>query len=285
VHEERLQDALVRIDSLEERLAIAEEQLASGHPSDLQQSARSVIGTSGGIVVDVEEIVQEAVAYGGPIVVYGRVRGPVVAFGGDVVVHQGAVVQGDAISFGGQVLVHEDGSVHGNRVAFGPTVSIPLLSSLASPAGVGKSLARRLVLLLTFAGGGVLMVSLFPNRIDSIARGLRERPLQAGMAGAIMTSVALLLALSLTLTLLGIPLALLVLGILALAWVLGFIGLCQAVGDTLPIRGVGARRWTAFLVGVIAIAFAGILPSLGQLLLVSLGLLGAGAALQTRIVR
>ncbi len=192
-------------------------------------------------------------------------------------------MEGDAVSFGGQILVQDGGSVSGDRVAFGAHTTSAVLPGLENPLGLGRLLARHLVMLLTFAGAGVLVVGLFPSHVDAIAQGLRERPLRAGLLGTLFTGLALVLAVALTLSLLGIPMAVLVMAVLTLTWILGFIGLCQCVGDNLPIQGVGTRRWTAFLLGVLAIASAGYLPVIGQVLLAGLGFFGAGAAIQTRL--
>ncbi len=271
---ERLAELERRLDQVENRLAACEAPVAA--PSALP-------GAPGGVVVERDQTVREAFSFGGPVIVHGQVRGAAVAFGGDVQVHDGGSVQGDAVSFGGQVLVQDGGHVSGDKMAFSSSTTTAWLAGIADPSGVGRALLRRLVLLLTFAGGGVLVVGLFPDHISRIAADLQRRPLRAGLAGAVATSVAVLCAAALAVTLVGLPLSLLLLVLLGLAWALGFIGLCQVVGDGLPIRGVGARRWTAFLIGVAALAFAGALPSGGQLLLVALGLFGAGAAIQTRL--
>lgn len=278
----QLSEALSRIEALEERLAETELALqAQGHLKGAPLA--SATSVSGGLVVPEHQVVAEAVSLWGPVEVHGRVRGPVVAFGGDVLVHEGAQVDGDAVAFGGRVRLHPGGRIDGSQLALWAPTSRSLLQSLASPAGQGRDLARRLVLLLAFAGTGVLVVGLFPVQVDRIARGLEERPLRAALSGAVVTLVGFSMVVTLTLTVLGIPLALMILGLLGLAWVLGFIGLCQTAGDILPLRGVGARRWTAFLMGVVALAFAGLLPPVGRLILLSLGLLGAGAAVRTRL--
>ncbi len=274
------EDTLARIEALEARLSEAEARLQAAEQLAEPTGLR---GTSGGVVVEKGETVRDAVALGGPVEVYGRVKGPAVAFGGDVAVHAGGQVEGDAVAFGGEVRVQEGGVVRGDRVAMAPTGRSAWLPALTDPSGQGRDLARQLVLLLTFAGAGVLLVGLFPAHVARIARDLEERPWQAGVGGAVATIAGGVSALVLTLTIVGIPLALLIAALLGLAWLLGFVGLCQVVGDRLPWMGMGARRWLAFLGGVALLAFFGALPVIGQLGLAAGGLFGAGAAVQTRL--
>ena len=191
--------------------------------------------------------------------------------------------QGDAGAFGGQGRGQEGGTVEGDRVAFGPAATGGILPSVLDPGGLGRTLARRLVLLLTLAGAGALAVGLFPGQVDTVARAVEAHPVRSGLVGLGASALALFVAVVLALTLLGIPVALLALALLGLAWILGLLGLCQAVGDRLPMEGVGARRWTAFLGGLVILACFGVLPVVVQLLVGTVGLVGAGAAVQTRL--
>jgi hypothetical protein len=279
--ETELQQALLRIEALEAQLERVETRL--GAAEQQVPAPPRVSSTSGATVIDADETVQEAVSFGGPVIVHGRVRGPAVSFGGDIEIHDGGQVDGDAVSFGGQVRVQDGGEVRGDRLALGPATAQAWLPGLIDPSGRGQSLARRLVLLLSFAGAGVLVVGLFPALVERIAQSLQERPLRAGLVGGLATGLGLAGSVVLAATLIGVPLALVLLLMVGLSWVLGFIGLCQVIGDTLPIGDVGARRWAAFLAGVAVLASASALPTLGQVLLVTLGLFGAGAAVQTHL--
>jgi len=277
-----LEEALARIEELEVRLEVAEQRLREAE-SWRVDGAAPLTGAGREVVVHPDQVVGEAVAFGDSLVVRGRVRGPAVAFGGDVRVHEGAHVEGDAVAFGGQVRVQEGGTVEGDRVAFGPAATGGILPSVLDPGGLGRTLARRLVLLLTLAGAGALAVGLFPGQVDTVARAVEAHPVRSGLVGLGASALALFVAVVLALTLLGIPVALLALALLGLAWILGLLGLCQAVGDRLPMEGVGARRWTAFLGGLVILACFGVLPVVVQLLVGTVGLVGAGAAVQTRL--
>jgi hypothetical protein len=212
------------------------------------------------------------------------VLGSAVAFGGDVRVFNGAVVQGDAVSFGGRVVVEDGGAVEGNRVTLGQAASALTGSSLdlRHPDWV-QALARRLVVLFSFAGAGVLVVGLFPRQVDTVATTLTAHPLRSGITGLLLTGFACLLTLIFAVTLIGIPIALFIAVVIAIAALLGFIALCQAAGDHIPWSNQGARRWLAFLMGVVGLGLLGSLPFIGKAALAALGLSCMGAALQTRL--
>ncbi len=277
-----------RVETLEERLNEAEQRLdkADSERALGLLDERGAADAIGAVVVEAGENVPKAVAFGGPLDIHGQVTGSAVSFGGDVRVHNGAFVEGDAVSFGGRVIVDEGGAVDGNRVTLGQPATGSLLSTRLGglePGTDSTSLAHRLVVLLSFAGAGVLVVGLFPRQVDNVARTIAARPVQSGMLGVLLSGLGAILAVVLAITLVGLPVSLFLVVLVALAWLLGFVGLCQAAGDLLPWANRGARRWLAFLVGVLVLTFVGSLPIVGQLVFALTGFVCIGAGLQTRL--
>lgn len=272
----------LRLMAAEQRIAALERELAL---KSAQADEREMVGRGGAVVVGADVVVPKAVAFGGPVCVKGRVLNDAVSFGDDVLVEPGARVDGNAVSFGGRVIVQPGGAVRGDQVSYAAT---PLADQLlrAHPLdGAGgklRQLARQLVLLFGFAGAGVLMVGSFPKQIDQVESHLVSRPLVAGLLGLAATGFISLLSLLLTITLIGIPLAMALLAGLLAAWLVGFVAFCKACGDRLPIHDVRARRWVAFLAGVLAVACVGALPWVGRITLVMVGFGCVGAALATR---
>lgn len=265
----------LRIDQLERQVA---EQQA-------QQDTGSQRGEA--IVVAADEVLPEAVAFGAPVHVHGAVQGKVVSFGDDVRVFNGGRVGGDAVSFGGRVIVEPGASVHGDRISYSdPTQPTPVATASMiqtnHPDGVLRTLARKLVLMLTLAGAGVLVVGLFPRHVNNVAATVAARPMKMGFLGVGSLTGGLFLSLLLTLTVLLSPFALVLGALLGVAWILGFVGMCQAVGDRLPLQNQGLRRWLAFLMGILVLAFVGTLPWIGQVLLGLVSFICVGAALHTR---
>lgn len=280
-----------RIAELEQRVADAESRLAAIEHAEPEASilgggiAPEVALGGAPVFVRAGQRVNEAVAFGAPVVVEGQVVGNAVSFGGDVTVRGGAHVVGDAVSFGGRVHVLPGGRVDGDRVSYVGDVGRAAVASGPPPSGGPpwlRGLARRLVMIFGFAGAGVMVVGLFPKHVDGVARTLAAHPFRSGVLGVVLSLIGALTALLLTISLIGAPLAAALLAALGVAALLGFIASCQAFGDRLPMADVGARRWLAFLLGVAGVAFLGSLPLIGQLALAVVGVSGLGAALHTR---
>lgn len=232
------------------------------------------------IVVDEDDIVDGDVqAYGHDIIVEGRVTGNATALGGDIFVEDGGVIEGDATSIGGNVEIDDEGVVLGSRVELGSSdedVGWSLVDALSS-------LWHRAVFMLSFAGAGVLVVGLFPQRIGRIASAMDESPVRTvavGFSAIVLLGIASVLF---ALTIIGLPVSFLLWALLGLAWLMGFVGLCQAVGDRLPFEQKHHGRWLAFLVGVLLVSFLGVLPWVGWLLVIGGSVLGVGAAVGTRL--
>jgi len=277
--------AIERLDAAEDRIQLLETELALAEvrPAEDQPLGEPFIVRPG-------EVVDEAVAFAAPVHIHGRVEGEAVSFGDDVRVFNGGQVTGDAVSFGGRVVVDPGASVVGDRISYSdPTTSVARAQTSSASVLHAQStqtwlrtLARKLVLMLTFAGAGVLVVGLFPKHVENVAATISARPMRMGLLGAGLTTGLGLLALLLVMTVLLSPFALAIGVAIGVAWLLGFVALCQAAGDRLPIANEGLRRWIAFLTGVVVLAFVSMLPFIGQLFLVLIGFICVGAALHTR---
>jgi len=248
--------------------------------------------------VEAGDRVDEVVAFGGEVRVDGQVDGDAVSFGGDVRVGASGQVHGDAVSFGGQVTVSPGGKIGGERVGMAvpasgltpPTVQSGHAAATGNLIGMANTelvneLFRRLVMLLSVAGAGVLVIGLFPDRVTRVAHDLRDGPVRAAVVGAAVSVFVLLFSiLFVALTLgLGTPLSALLVGGLGLAWLLGFVALCQVVGDRLPLERQPHGRWLAFLVGVVLVSFVGALPWIGWLIVGFASILAVGASVSSRM--
>lgn len=283
----RWHELLTRVEVLEARLAELEAAPTTASvdlvvPDEGVGAAKTLAGP---VVVEADEVVSEAVSLTGRVDVYGRVLGNAVGMGADVHVHPGGRVDGDAVSLGGSVKVDPGGAVGGDRVALGgeaaaassAVVSVPDFGQLAILDHV-RDLARRLAVLLSFAGAGVLVVGFWPRQVDHVARLVTERPLWYGLAGFILTGLIGVGGLVLVATVIGIPLAMLLVLALTIGALLGFVGLGRAIGDRFP--GLEERgRWVSFLGGAALLTVLSFLPYVGPVLLVLLALPALGAAL------
>lgn len=276
-----------RLSVVEARLAAVEASLARPIEPITAPAEASPVDW-GAIDGDAREIavgeeVADAVALRGPIHVRGIVLGDAVALGGDIRVLSGGRVLGDAVSVGGEVTVEPGGEVLGDRVALSGSSVVPGQTLDREGDGLVARAARRLASLLSLAAAGVLILAFWPRHIARIADTARDRPIWHGLAGVILTGVLGTGAGVLTLTILGIPIALGLVLLLGVAWLLGFVAVCLAIGQRLP-GGDGERApWVTFLGGAAVVGLVSLLPVIGPVFIVVVGLEAVGAALVSRL--
>ena len=236
--------------------------------------------------VGADEVVEEAVAFGAPVLVEGHVTGDAVSFGDDVLIRPTGVVDGDAVSFGGRVVLEDGAELKGDRVALAGQDIPSSPSGLASLGERGshwlRDVVRRLVILLCLAGTGVLVVGLFPDRVQNVSRALELRPVRYSLAGMLLNGAGLLAASIMAITLIGLPVTVGLLLLLGLAWLLGFVALCQTAGHLLPLPQRLRSRMGTFMAGVLFVSALIMVPVLGKLLLAFSLLPCTGAAVATR---
>jgi|GEM_PF-2271956 len=279
-----------RLDATEQRLEQLEAQKLSSRIGSLEDGETDAsitaqtqqweqIGKT--LQVPAGTVTERAVGLGGPVVVSGHVTGHAVSFGGDVHVMQTGRVDGDIVSFGGEVVVHPGGEVLGDRLAMSGQRAAESIGKMPKDLGYG-GVIHRLVLFLALGGVGVLVVGLFPARIERVSDALQTHPLRYVLAGLATTVTVAVTAALLAVTLLGLPLAALLLLFTVGAWLVGFVALCQAAGDQLPLGRHRGNATLAFLVGVAILFTIGLLPVAGPVLF-SLTLFPCiGAAIATR---
>lgn len=301
-------DALrAEIAGIEERLSLLEQgrkavsdrtvTIARTATAEARAELRRAAGDGrqtlfGDVEVRAGEVVEELMTISGDVFVRGTVTGDAMTVNGDVFIYEGGRVLGDAASMNGDVIIESNGVLEGEAhtlngslevlpggALHGATMPVPE-PEVSWIGGLLAGLYRRLVFLLAFAGAGVLIVTLFQERVGRIAQYLEEEPAKAGLMGLAWSAGLILGSVLFFWTIFG-PLA--GAAVLGLAWMLGFVGLCQMLGDRLglPIPYQAHGRWLAFLVGAVLVSFLGALPWLGILVVLAASVFGVGAALQT----
>lgn len=229
------------------------------------------------VVVPQGEVVDDDVtAFGQDLLVLGTVNGDATSFGADVHIGPSGVVEGDAVSIGGDVIAEPGATIGGDRLSLDGEERSSMVGNALS------SIYHRLVFLLSFAGAGVMVVGLFPQRVTNVAGLIERHPIWSMTVGVLSVGFLTALALLFVLTIIGIPVAFLLVAVLGLAWLVGFVGLCQAIGDRLPFQQRHHGRWTAFLAACLAVTMLGVLPWVGWMLVIGAGFLAVGGAVGSR---
>ena len=240
-------------------------------------------GTNAGVGPD--QVVDEAFALDGDVIVAGAVQHAAVAVGGDVIVLSGGYVGGSAIAIGGHVVLQPGATVRGRVVALhtgslrrGAVTNLvrPIIRPFARSSLIGWTATTALFMVLA-----TLAALALPHQMAAVRDQLAAHFLASlgwgALAGGVLVpavSVALLL------TIVGIAvLAPLLVVVVPLLLVFGFLSLGALVGRALLTRlgrGAGNLALSAVL-GVGVIHVVRFVPIAGALVWGLLWLAGFGA--------
>ena len=259
------------------------------------ESAEAVVVIGGSAKVN-GKVRDAVVAIMGNVEVGGEVGDAVVAVMGNVKVRPEAKIHGDVVSVGGRTDIAEGATVKGHTqdVDFGMG-GLPGMPQLSHPVWL-KQWVTQCVLMLrplspqvgwvwTVAGAFFLFYLLitvaFPKPIAACVDEMMRRPITTFLMGLLTKLLAALVLLLLVVTVVGLVAVPFVVVALLLGSLFGKAAFLQFVGAQIG-RQTGftalQKPLVAFLVGWILITLLYIVPILGLLVFVLVGLGGLGAA-------
>jgi hypothetical protein len=210
------------------------------------------------------EVVREAVALGGDVVVRGEVENDAVAIGGDVFVGSSGRVGGSAVSIGGALEIEPGGHVEGDRVEVGNLgpgfLGAGFLNHEDAPRR-GFKLMRGLLTLLVLVFIGWFAMLLFGERLSAIADVAQHSFGRSLLAGLLVLVLWLPTVVLFAITVIGIPVAIVLAVAVPLAIFVGYFIGALAFGRRIAV-GINLERNSA-----IAHLFVG-LVALGSLTLI-----------------
>jgi hypothetical protein len=224
-----------------------------------------------GVVVGLGQTVEDITTVGVPVHVAGTVDQTVIAFGGVVTLAPTAHVRGDMYILGGVLEQDPRAQVDGSITVVSPAVVQGFAG--VHPWGVlGGLLVVRFVLLLA---AGILAWQVAPTAAAARQmRRLAARPVRGMGLGLLWAALLGTAALVASLTVIGLPVGLVLLFVLGGEGVLG-LALAMAWLREPGRVPAGARR---LLVGVVVLL--GLIPIMGEVLLLGFSVLGLGATLE-----
>ncbi len=256
------------------------------------ERAGEVVSLSGNVVLGEGASAEKAVAIFGSVTLKPRavVAGEVTAVGGDVTVADGARIDGQATAVGGKVTVAPTGHVAGQQTSVGfPCPRIHPFAPRAPwnhPAwSIGWSIAQVIAQFVTFFALGLLLLALFPARLEGVTASLARSPGQSLLVGLLATLALPLLTFFLVVTLIGIPLVPLEIIAVAAAGIFGLTALSLYIGRRLPIRPERGAVVVQLALGTAIVVIVTHLPWLGCLVALAGWSLAFGAVLRTRFGR
>jgi secretin/TonB-like protein len=255
------------------------------------ERARQVVVLLGSVRVEAGATADQITAVMGSIELGPgvQVEREVVAIGGDIHVSPGARVGADAVSIGGRIVIDEGGEVEGQQTS----IDVPGLGGLLTLAGTRSlgptrhhsALWRLGTLLLQFAvffGLGLLVLVVFPRRVETLTGSLVHAPVKAvltGLLGTLAVPVAIVLLVA---TVVGIPFIAVVVLALAAATVLGYTALALHFGRALPFRFERGGAIVQLAIGTAILVAIGHIPLIGWLAWIAAWLFVFGVVLRTR---
>ncbi len=231
---------------------------------------------------------------GGNVNIDGEVSGNINVMGGNIDLRNQAVVRGDLNIVGGSYNRSPNARIEGN-VNTGPRGPFQLMlpSGVRLPAVEVRTYPFWDIISFFFraflvAALAVLAVMFWPRHIQRIGQTSLAQPLAAGGLGLLTAVVAPIILLVMTITIILIPVTLIGLTLLAVMALLGWIAIGMEVGQrmaaslnqewALPVSaGIGTLVFT-----IVAIGIDRLVPCVGWVVPVLLGLVGLGAVILTR---
>ncbi len=244
----------------------------------------------------------DIVVIGGSLQLDGQSTGNAVVIGGVVNMGAQSAVSGDLVTVGGALQRAEGATVGGNVVTNLPPPQImlpvpatpqavippvppsPNFSFNWGPFGTAAGILMQAIGLAALA----MLLTLFLHpQLDRVSQALTRQPLMSGSIGLLTVLLIPIALVLLVITIILIPVALAGVILVVLAWLFGVVAIGMEVGDRFtravhvtwePVLTTGAGT---FLLGL-GVGIVNLVPCVGWLAPVIIGLIALGAALITR---
>jgi hypothetical protein len=213
---------------------------------------------------------------GGDATVAGDVTGDVTVIGGNLTIEPGASIAGATHDIGGTMT-----NDSGMRLTRGtdPNLLEPTDRARAPGLGFSVDVGSFWLGLLFWMSAALGLCAVAPEMVGRVRYSISRHVAVSGITGAIVGSIALVVALLMLLTCIGIPLALLLVAVTWFAWVVGTVALGAWIGSVV----FGGPRHTPSLVvsallGVLVLCLLKELPVAGPIITGLSGLIAVGGA-------
>ncbi|MGJ5632117.1 hypothetical protein [Nostoc sp. CALU 1950] len=257
--------------------------------TDININNTNLIRFGGSITVPENQVVENALAFGGSVTVSpnARVLKTAIAFGGDVILKKGVRVDGDAYSFGGKIVQEEGAIVSGERTTFSDQHGMMHGSNRVRISFFAQYFFNaifRISAAVVAAILGLIILHTSPQFLPNLATKLRQHPSLTGLWGMGAIVAILFFSVFLAITLIGIPLIPLLSLTALVTSLVGSLGVALFVGQRL----VSNRNWSLqqqFLVGLAILTVLTLIPFFGGLVVFAVNFFGLGVILLWKLDR
>ncbi len=280
-----LEEKLGRLKGLKDLKELKDALKFHRRAKGADSSDRQTVGT-GNVTVEEDQEVDDAVAYGGSLLIKGHVRNDAVAFGGNVQLGPHAVVGGDAVAFGGSVERETGAKVHGQTLSFGGKsggLGFAEKKARTVEKHRGSSIFWLLVQFAVYFALGFVFIMFAPRPMKQLESEIRRDPLRCALTGLLGSLAIAGLAMLLTIIVIGIPFTLVLLIVTAVGIAMGFSALASELGTRLPVLRASRKTQAAVLaLGIVVLLILQLIPVLGPLVLTAASFVALGATIRTR---
>jgi len=251
--------------------------------TDININNTNLIRFGGSVIVPENQVVENALAFGGSVTVSpnARVLDTAIAFGGDVILKKGVRVEGDAYSFGGKIVQEPSAIVVGERATFSDRHGMMYGSNQGRSSFFAQyffSAIFRISSAVVAAILGLIILHSSPQFLPNLATQLRQRPGLTALWGIGATVSFVFATVFLAITLIGIPLIPLLSLTAVITALVGSLGVALFVGQRL-ISNENRSLQQQFLVGLALVTVLSLLPFFGGLVVFLVNLFGLGVIL------
>jgi len=234
--------------------------------------AKSIIKIGSDVTLEEGQEVDQVIAIGGQITVYGLVEKNVVAVGGSVILTSKAVVRGNVISVGGVVSTGSGATVYGDVTEINTSSLASSMSSIMHGEMEGWSLLLNVISLCFFAIIliiALIMTLLIPRTLATVVNAIEQHRIKSFVWGCLVTLAIVPFFMLLTISIIGIFLIPVAFTALLLASIIGFIAVAAIVGNliiTKIFHGYKKSLIKETLVGLSLLWLIGWIPYAGMVI-------------------
>ena len=251
--------------------------------TDININNANLIRFGGSITVPENQVVENALAFGGNVTVSpnAKVVDTAIAFGGDVILQKEARVEGDAYSFGGKIVQEPSAIVSGERATFSDRHGMMYGSDRGRSSFFTQyflSAIFRISAAAVAAILGLIILHTSPQFLPNLAKKLRQHPSLTALWGIGAIVATVFVSVFLAITLIGIPLIPLLSLTVIVTSLVGSLGVALFVGQCLISNG-NQLLAQQFLVGLAILTVLTLIPFFGGLAVFLVNLFGLGVIL------
>lgn len=257
--------------------------------TDININNTNLIRFGGSVIVPENQVVENALAFGGNVTVSpnARVLDTAIAFGGDVILKKGVRVEGDAYSFGGKIVQEPSAIVVGERATFSDRHGMMYGSNRVRISFFAQYFFNaifRISAAVVAAILGLIILHSSPQFLPNLATKLRQHPSLTALWGIGAIVAIIFVSVFLAITLIGIPLIPLLSLTAIITSLVGSLAVALFVGQSL----VSNRNWSLqqqFLVGLAVVTILTLIPFFGGLIVFLVNMFGLGVILLWKLGR